>query len=613
MSNSSAIENDVDRLGASPGVCACLPNGESSSAVLEAFLPTQTSTLEVDIAAVAEQLAPDRSQQLSTVQRWQLPTYRAPPPSVVEGLAMASSMQALPIAGADPNGLSFNTIFRPCLEMGEKDFFMIPLRAPEGQEAMDFGFLSQCGLGVFATKAKPTVGTTFCSFVGIYGIDPATTALDLRVEEAFRIESPAFFMAATADMLQLCQQMAGGVLGRKRFREGIDTDVDKRRRGLQEELGVQTATDADPPQGERGSTYVVDLEGRQHLTRVKTDLSSRETSLAVVFRATEKARWRYAMGTECILQVRDYREMIKEQYTTRHEDREVAFEGCGLLDRVVGLGFTWDNDLLEKLITGKVGTTEGFLGLNNFIEEGTRLPTEDAPDRGHNRMMVVALTNLELVLIIFLAPAFRGCTATLRECLEGVKRPLELAPAGYLLHEVEMVVTKFFRVLRTGSQAGEDLSNPTGCASYLASLFERFITQTASPSLLSESVNRYRLVMSRDGASRQKDNQGQRPRTKATTAASTLRTPPPQVKLEPPPLVRKQTVTGICAGHFGGQLRLVDPKVGKVYNCSRSPGECKFQHKDSTNMSRAAIVEVANTFSPSLRDGFLAALAAQKH
>ena len=546
-----------------------------------------------------------------TTTSWLLPVY-GPLPTVWRAALEIADTLATSAPDSGFSRMDFVTSTQPSGAMESGGIIVLPLRAPLDIETADYSFLGAAGVALFVLRGAPSAWTG----VRLVGCHGGSMPPDVATGDYFRFLTPTNFIVAKEEMLALGQQWAATLLGKRNRStledEGIDMDLDKRRRGMQVELGVQTATDADPPQGERGSTYLVDLEGRQHLTRVRTDLSSRETSLAVIFRATEKGRWRHAMGAECILQVNEYREMVKEQYKTQHEDREVAFESCGLLDRVFSLGFTWDNGLLEKLVTGKVGTTQGFLRLQNFLEEGANLPTEDVPDRGHNRLMVVAMANLELVLVIFLAPAFTGCTAVLRECLEGIKRPLELAPAGYLLHEVELVIAKFFRVLRTGSQAGEDLSNPTGCARYLASLFGRFITQTASPGLLNESVNRYRLVMSRDSASRQKEGQGQRPRSKATFEESTLRTPPPQVKLEPPPLVRREMATGVCVGHFGGQLRLVDPKMGKVYSCSRGPGVCKFQHKDSKNMSRAAIVEVANTFSPSLRDGFLAALAAQK-
>ena len=58
---------------------------------------------------------------------------------------------------------------------------------------------------------------------------------------------------------------------------------------------------------------LIDLEGRPHTTRVKTDLAEREKTLGVVFRVCDERRWQFIMGTECILQVEEYARVINEQ------------------------------------------------------------------------------------------------------------------------------------------------------------------------------------------------------------------------------------------------------------------------------------------------------------
>ena len=119
--------------------------------------------------------------------------------------------------------------------------------------------------------------------------------------------------------------------------------------GVQDDLGVHS-------QGEKVHVKVlIDLEGRPHTTRVKTDLAEREKNLGVVFRVCDERRWQFIMGTECVLQVEEYARVINEQSTLQISERDPGFKWCGQLNRVYGPSFSVDILLLKKLLTGDFG------------------------------------------------------------------------------------------------------------------------------------------------------------------------------------------------------------------------------------------------------------------
>ena len=92
------------------------------------------------------------------------------------------------------------------------------------------------------------------------------------------------------------------------------------------------------------------------------------------------------MGTECVLQVKEYARVIQEQSLSRLSGRDVGFHSCGYLDRVWNLGFSTDASLLTKLLTGDFGgsSTES-LNLQKFAGRSTRYQ----PSQHHARSRIV--------------------------------------------------------------------------------------------------------------------------------------------------------------------------------------------------------------------------------
>ena len=74
---------------------------------------------------------------------------------------------------------------------------------------------------------------------------------------------------------------------------------------------------------------------------------------------------------------------------------------------------------------------------------------------------------------------------------------MELAPSGFLLHSVDMVLSKYFRALRmaiTVANAGlRDISTPINCAARLSAVLQEFSSTIDTQEKLSEAMAWYQL------------------------------------------------------------------------------------------------------------------------
>ena len=88
-----------------------------------------------------------------------------------------------------------------------------------------------------------------------------------------------------------------------------------------------------------------------------------------------------------------------------------------------------------------------------------------------------------MVLLVLFSGLFASSIDPFISILEGAARPLELVPADFLRYSVEWVVRKFYRVVRSerASAANEHpaLTDPSFCAAYLESLFEKVASDLA--------------------------------------------------------------------------------------------------------------------------------------
>ena len=179
---------------------------------------------------------------------------------------------------------------------------------------------------------------------------------------------------------------------------------------------------------------------------------------------------------------------------------------------------------------------------------------------------------------------------------------MELAPSGFLLHSIEIVLTKYFRSLRmatTVANASErDISTPASCAARLSTVLKEFSSTISTQERLSEAMAWYQLRESR---------------AKLGNAAKVV------------PLVVKAEVKGksgaaagspvvkpMCGEHFAGQLKVQDPKTSRTFVCLFGEA-CRFRHDDITGWTEAKKASTAASLSLRFRQLSMDALGRVKN
>lgn len=337
--------------------------------------------------------------------------------------------------------------------------------------------------------------------------------------------------------------------------------------------------------------YIIDLEGVKHPTRNKTDLALREKELRFCFRALDAERWEFAMGSDFLLQTEEYRCMVAEQGRTRSDQRNSAFEACGLLDRVQGLKITKCHIALKMFLTGNcfVEGTLPTISLECFVT-GDAISGEETVCSAQNRPLIAALRNLQVSLQVFLSGEFAGAIDPFILALEGEKRPLELVPADFLKYSVIVVLRKFFRVVRsertTAANGNIARRNPTECSAYLAMLFEKASEDLADHPVraIDEAYFRMRKALEETGIPAKPNHLADK---KAHTA--------PPASLTP-----QKNPRNPCAGYLGGTLKASKPD-GQLYRCGLGK-DCGFKHIGGNGKSTEEILDIISSMPRSFHD-----------
>jgi hypothetical protein len=189
-------------------------------------------------------------------------------------------------------------------------------------------------------------------------------------------------------------------------------------------------------------------------------------------------KWEYSISTDLVLQPEAYRRMVCEQGDTQTDVQHLAFTACGLFSRVQSLALFSNKEKLKLMLVGSVlieGSAEPSLSLEDFVMKEP-ISNRAAPCANHNSGMVAALKNLAMVLHILFSDVYENSLAIFISHLEGAKRIMEVVPADFLRHSVELALRKFFRVIRSVKATAlveMKVGDPEQCATYLTWLFDR--------------------------------------------------------------------------------------------------------------------------------------------
>lgn len=100
--------------------------------------------------------------------------------------------------------------------------------------------------------------------------------------------------------------------------------------------------------------------------------------------------------------------------------------------------------------------------------------------------------------MIFFGSAFHKATDAFVDKLECLHQPMELVPSGFLLHLLELALSKYFRALRmattTVNMTLRDISTPAACATYLSLVLKIFVSTLDTQEKLNEAMARYQLL-----------------------------------------------------------------------------------------------------------------------
>ena len=243
------------------------------------------------------------------------------------------------------------------------------------------------------------------------------------------------------------------------------------------------------------------------------------------------------------------------------------------------------------------GHAEPTLTLEDFV---TKEPISNraAPCANHNSGMVSALKNLAMVMHILFSDVFENSLATCICHLEGAKRIMEVVPADFLRHSVELVLRKFFRVVRSVKASAiveMRVANPEKCSTYLTWLFDRLAEDLSNhPSMVKqEAYYRCRLA-----------------RSPVTTGNANGKMEKPTVKFAEKTPEPKAPPSKPCAGNLGSQLGAVK-KDGRPYACIHR-AHCHFRHVTVTGKTDQRLTDMVASMPAVAQVDLKKAIASRK-
>ena len=142
--------------------------------------------------------------------------------------------------------------------------------------------------------------------------------------------------------------------------------------------------------------------------------------------------------------------------------------------------------------------------------------------------------------------------AQLISALEGIKRPLELVTSDFLVHTVELVMSRFFRAARTEKDSSMDppncMNSPAACSTHLKQIITQVIDSQSDHSQRIVDEAHYRAWITKDRANS--------PEARNKKASKPIQ---------------------ICAAHFGSEFGAMNSPTKKPYKCAYGV-KCMFSH-----------------------------------
>ena len=325
-------------------------------------------------------------------------------------------------------------------------------------------------------------------------------------------------------------------------------------------------------------------------TRDKSNLQMRCDNLEFMWRAADRNLWKHMAGSGYKLQPDVYWKIILEEAEVLQQPTESAFQRAGKVYLMSGTGIAKNPKLLELFLRGDFG--EGDLTLDSFCA-GARLTTTAFPCILQNAPLVSAIEALAVALEVLFSHKFAGACDDLIEALRGHVRPLRLTDSGFLIHTVERVFIKFFRIVSKEDKALEtpesDITHPAGCANLLKAMLKEMVCELVDVAKATVLEKRYTVLT----------------RLRKDRAV-------PKVKGVASPRERNGEKLNVdqCGSHLG-QLLKAAKKNGTPLKCAKG-SECKYLHGKPSEMTKASAVQLVATMPEWLKDCLSPLVAACK-
>ena len=474
----------------------------------------------------------------------------------------------------------------PAADVPANSVVVVPLDAPQADGLLNFTFLASCKLMFFQVHEKPQTRMTYghCA-----NFSAGTLDRPIPIGALLKFPSMGHYLVAQPRLLQAMRtssEPAG---------EGL-TGVESAKRPCIRPLegGGEQAEDT---AGKTKGMSIVDLDGGEHPTRNKTELHLRERQLWCTYRIMDAAKQCYSIRSDVTLQPEYYLGMLFEQGDTQSIDRHPAFISCGLINRIEKLPVLGDNGKFKLLLVGSVLTdnNEPTLRLEDFVS-GEKISSKPSPCPSNNAGLVTALKNVQMVLQTCFSDAFGKALESFIDKLEGVCRPMELVPADFLKHSVELNLKRFFREVSTvrGSdlQAGLSFKTPELCSAYLTSLFGKLALDLSDHPLMVMRDAYFRLRI-RPAALNSSE------KTPAKKEASGAKAEKPAASTVTPSNEKKRASTRVCVGYLGYLLDATN-KDGRLYTC-KFGDDCAFQHITTEDKSKQRLLDIVGSLTTTPR------------
>lgn len=453
------------------------------------------------------------------------------------------------------------------------DIGLVAVEELDGDEARNMDFIASSNVLFFEFLGAPGA-LSYLRCLGCLSEHDEASALSGK---RFTVASPSHFLVTSGDFAAMALELKSTSVCNGRSAE--EESREKRTALRAQDAGGERT------EGEKRGTYMITTrDGVRLPTRDKSNLQSRCDQLEFMWRAAERDLWKHMAGSGYKLQSDIYWNIVLEEAEVLQQPIGSAFQRAGKIYLISGTTIARDLKVLELFLRGGFGDEN--LTLDSFCA-GSKLSMLPQPCSLQNAPLVSALEALAVALEVLFSYKFAGVCDDLVEMLRGHVRPLRLTDSGFLVHTVERVFVKFFRIVSKDDEAqefpGSDITSPTGCASLLKEMLAGMVKELMDVAKATILEKRYTVFA--------------RLRKERVIA--------PVIVAKAKPIDKPQERNGEgsveqCGSHLG-QLLKARKKNGAPLLCAKGK-QCKYLHGKISDLTRPAAIALVATMPQWLQD-----------